>query len=50
MTLGLCNIIAKLPREGLCLWAPENRSMAPKGSRGPHLRNPASYFKFIYNI
>jgi len=31
VTLGLCNITAKLPREGLCSWHPENRSVAPKG-------------------
>jgi len=34
VTLELCNITAKLPSEGLCSWPSENRSVAPKGSRG----------------
>jgi len=44
MTLGLCNITAKLPSEGLCLWHPENHSVAPKKGRGPHLRHSDLYF------
>jgi len=40
VTLGLCNITAKLPSEDLCSGTPENRSVAPKGDRGPRLRNP----------
>jgi len=39
-TLRLCNITAKLPSERLCSWPPENRSVVPKGDRGPRLRNP----------
>ena len=40
VTFGLCNITAKLPSKGLCSWPPDNRSVAPKGGRGPRLRNP----------
>ena len=40
MKLGLCNITAKLPGEGLCSCLPENRSVARKRGRGPRLRNP----------
>jgi len=40
MTLELSNITAKLPSEGICLWLSENRSVAPKGGRGPRMRNP----------
>jgi len=40
VTLGLCNITAKLPSEGLCSCPPENRSVDHKGGRGPRLRNP----------
>jgi len=35
VTLGLCNIKAKLPSEGLCSWAPEDRSVAPMGAESP---------------
>jgi len=35
VTLGLCNITAKLPSEGLCLSPPKNRSVASKGAEGP---------------
>jgi len=33
-------ITAELFRKGLCLWPPENRSVTPKGGRGPRLKNP----------
>jgi len=35
VTLGLCNITAKLTSEGLCSGPPENRSVVPKEGRGP---------------
>ena len=35
VTLGLCDITAKLPSEGLCSCTPENRSVAPKGGEDP---------------
>jgi len=40
VTHGLCNITAKQPSEGRCSWRLENHSVAPKGGRGPRLRNP----------
>jgi len=40
MTLGLCNISAKLPSEDLCLWLPKNRSVVPNAGQGLRLRNP----------
>jgi len=40
VTLGLCNITAELPSEGLFSWPPDNRYVAPNGGRGPRLRNP----------
>jgi len=40
MTLGLCNIMAKLPSEGLCSWSPDNHSVAPKEGWVPCFWNP----------
>ena len=50
MTLGLCNITAKLPSEDLCSWPPENRSVAPNRGRGPRLRNSALDFLYVETI
>jgi len=35
VTLGLCNITAKLPSEDLFSWPPENRSVVSKGGERP---------------
>jgi len=37
--LAFCNITVELFSQGLCSRPPENRSVAPKGARGPRLRN-----------
>jgi len=50
VTLGLCNITAKLPSEGLCSWITENRSVAPKGDRGPSLKNPVVGIVFFIDV
>jgi len=47
VTLGLCNITAKLPSEGHCSWPPENRSVAHKEGRGPRLRNPGIEYQWL---
>jgi len=40
VTLGLCNITAKLTSEGLCSWPPENRSVAPRRGERPVWETP----------
>ena len=37
-SFGLCFI--SRPQPVLCTWSPANNSVAPKGGRGPRLRNP----------
>jgi len=50
VTLGLCNITAKLPSENLRSWPPENRSVAPSGGRGPRLRDPGLGFHIFVSF
>jgi len=38
-SIGFCNITAELFSRGFCSWPPENVLVAPKGGRGPRLRN-----------
>jgi len=40
-SIRFCNITAALFSKGLCSWPLQNRSVAPKGGRGPRLRSPA---------
>jgi len=42
VTLGLCNITAKLPNEGLCSWP-------PTGPR-PRLKNPGLGLTFRFTV